>query len=169
MKTILFLILFCLIAYTAYGELTKEDLQELESIIEKSEERTKQHINSKINESTIKIEEMDKRLTAQIDNMDKRFVDMRHLLMALMALLGAVIIVPIIYLAKLYHQAIQNTDRAATNSEELVKHAREVHNDAKESHALIEDLKNTVQEISTRGKELFDEIEKVLQEKPRAC
>jgi hypothetical protein len=72
MKGTLIIIVLLLVASPVPAELTKEDLQAIETIIEKSEARTKEYIDSKYNQVTTKIDEMDKRLTAQIDEMDKR-------------------------------------------------------------------------------------------------
>ena len=74
------------------GELTKEDLQAIEAIIEKSEARTKEYIDSKYNQVTTKIEEMDKRLTSRIEGVDKRLTDQRNILIALIGFIAAVII-----------------------------------------------------------------------------
>lgn len=155
MKTVLFIILFCLIAYPTHGQLTKEDLQEIESIIEKSEERTKQYIDSKFNVSIIKTDEMDQRLTAKIDNMDKRFVDMRQLFIALLAFIAAIILVPVIYLVKLYNQA-------KTYIQELEKGAKEVANDAKRVNTMM----GETEKLFTKIEELFDKIIAMVQEDP---
>jgi hypothetical protein len=72
MKGTLIIIVLFLVVSPVLGELTKEDLQAIETIIEKSEARTKEYIDSKYNQVTTKIDEMDKRLTTKIDEIDKR-------------------------------------------------------------------------------------------------
>jgi hypothetical protein len=94
MKGTLIIIVLLLVASPVPAELTKEDLQAIETIIEKSEARTKEYIDSKYNQVTTKIDEMDKRLTAQIDGVDKRLVDMRSFLIGLIALIAVAIGVP---------------------------------------------------------------------------
>ena len=116
MKGTLIIILLFLVVSPVLGELTKEDLQAIETIIEKSEARTKEYIDSKYNQVTTRIDEMDKRLTtridemdkrlttridemdkrltAEIDGVDKRLVDMRSFLIGLMALIAVAIGVP---------------------------------------------------------------------------
>ena len=105
MKGTLIIIVLLLVASPVSGELTKEDLQAIETIIEKSEARTKEYIDAKYNQVTTKIDgvdkrlttkinEMDKRLTAQIDGVDKRLVDMRSFLIGLIALIAVAIGVP---------------------------------------------------------------------------
>ena len=94
MKGMLIIIVLFLVVSPVLGELTKKDLQAIETIIEKSEARTKEYIDSKHNQVTIKIDEMDKRLTAKIDGVDKRLDDMRAILIGLIALIAVAISVP---------------------------------------------------------------------------
>ena len=94
MKGTLITIVLFLIVFPVLAELTKEDLQAIESIIEKSEARTKEYIDSKYNQVTTKIDEMDKRLTSKIDGVDKRLDDMRAVLIGLIALIAVAISVP---------------------------------------------------------------------------
>ena len=94
MKGILIIIILFLVVSPVLGELTKEDLQAIETIIEKSEARTKEYIDSKYNQVTTKIDEMDKRLTAKIDGVDKRLDDMRTFLIGLIVLIGVVFSIP---------------------------------------------------------------------------
>ena len=105
MKGTLIIIVLFLVVSPVLGELTKEDLQAIETIIEKSEACTKEYIDSKYNQVTTKIDEMDKRLTTKIDEMDKRLtvqidgvdkrlVDMRSFLIGLMALIAVAIGLP---------------------------------------------------------------------------
>ena len=91
MKGTLIIIVLFLVVAPALGELTKEDLQAIETIIEKSEARTKEYINSKYDQVTTKIDEMDKRLTAKIDGVDNRLDDMRSYLIGLIALIAVAI------------------------------------------------------------------------------
>ena len=94
MKGTMIIIVLFLVVFPVLGELTKEDLQAIETIIEKSEARTKEYIDSKYNQVTTKIDEMDKRLTSKIDGVDKRLDDMRSFLIGLIALIAVAIGVP---------------------------------------------------------------------------
>ena len=92
MKHSLIITILFLVVSPVLGELTKEDLQAIEAIIEKSEARTKEYIDSKYNQVTTKIEEMDKRLTTKVEGVDKRLTDQRNILIALIGFIAAVII-----------------------------------------------------------------------------
>ena len=92
MKGSLIITFLFLVVSPVLGELTKEDLQAIEAIIEKSEARTKEYIDSKYNQVTTKIEEMDKRLTSKVEGVDKRLTDQRNILIALIGFIAAVII-----------------------------------------------------------------------------
>ena len=140
MKGTLIIIVLFLVVSPVLGELTKEDLQAIETIIEKSEARTKEHIDSKYNQVTTKIDEMDKRLTtkideidkrlttkidemdkrliAQIDGVDKRLVDMRSFLIGLMALIAVAIGVP----AWIWNKSQQSNNRPAPRENQTDKH-----------------------------------------------
>ncbi len=140
MKGTLIIIVLFLVVSPVLGELTKEDLQAIETIIEKSEARTKEYIDSKYNQVTTKIDEMDKRLTtkideidkrltaqideidkrltAQIDGVDKRLVDMRSFLIGLMALIAVAIGVP----AWIWNKSQQSNNRPAPRENQTDKH-----------------------------------------------
>ena len=92
MKGSLIITFLFLVVSPVLGELTKEDLQAIEAIIEKSEARTKEYIDSKYNQVTTEIEEMDKRLTSKVEEVDKRLTDQRNILIALIGFIAAVII-----------------------------------------------------------------------------
>ncbi len=94
MKGTLIIIVLFFVVSPVLGELTKEDLQAIETIIEKSETRTKEYIDSKYNQVTTKIDEMDKRLTVEIDGVNKRLDDMRSILIGLIGLIAVAIGVP---------------------------------------------------------------------------
>ena len=105
MKGTLIIIVLFFVVFPVLAELTKEDLQAIETIIEKSETRTKEYIDFKYNQVTTKIDEMDKRLTIKIDEMDKRLTaeidgvnkrldDMRSILIGLIGLIAVAIGVP---------------------------------------------------------------------------
>jgi hypothetical protein len=140
MKGTLIIIVLFLVVSPVLGELTKEDLQAIETIIEKSEARTKEYIDSKYNQVTTKIDEMDKRLTTkideidkrlttkidemdkrltvQIDGVDKRLVDMRSFLIGLMALIAVAIGVP----AWIWNKSQQSNNRPAPRENQTDKH-----------------------------------------------
>ena len=118
MKGTLIIIVLCLVVSPVLGELTKEDLEAIETIIEKSEARTKEYIDSKYNQVTTKIDEMDKRLTAQIDGVDKRLVDMRSFLIGLMALIAVAIGVP----AWIWNKSQKSNNRPSPRENQTDKH-----------------------------------------------
>jgi type VI protein secretion system component VasF len=118
MKGTLIIIVLFLVVSPVLGELTKEDLQAIETIIEKSEARTKEYIDSKYNQVTTKIDEMDKRLTAKIDGVDKRLVDMRSFLIGLMALIAVAIGLP----AWIWNKSQQSNNRPAPRENQTDKH-----------------------------------------------
>ena len=118
MKGTLIIIALSLSVSPILAELTQEDLQAIETIIEKSEVRTKEYIDSKYNQVTTKIDEMDKRLTAQIDGVDKRLVDMRSFLIGLMALIAVAIGVP----AWIWNQSQKSNNRPAPRENQTDKH-----------------------------------------------
>ena len=140
MKGTLIIIVLFLGVSPVLGELTKEDLQAIETIIEKSETRTKEYIDSRYNQVTTKIDEMDKRLTtkidemdkrlttkidemdkrltAQIDGVDKRLVDMRSFLIGLMALIAVAIGVP----AWIWNKSQKGNNRPAPRENPTDKH-----------------------------------------------
>jgi hypothetical protein len=118
MKGMLIIIVLFLVVSPVLGELTKEDLQAIETIIEKSEARTKEYIDSKYNQVTTKIDEMDKRLTAKIDGVDKRLVDMRSFLIGLMALIAVAIGLP----AWIWNKSQQSNNRPAPRENQTDKH-----------------------------------------------
>ena len=118
MKGTLIIIVLSLSVSPVLAELTQEDLQAIETIIEKSEVRTKEYIDSKYNQVTTKIEEMDKRLTAQIDGVDKRLVDMRSFLIGLMALIAVAIGVP----SWIWNKSQKSNNRPAPRENQTDKH-----------------------------------------------
>ena len=141
MKGTLIIIVLLLVASPVLAELTKEDLQAIETIIEKSEARTKEYIDSKYNQVTTridemdkrlttkidemdkrlttKIDEMDKRLTAEIDGVDKRLNDMRSFLIGLMALIAVAIGVP----AWIWNKSQKSNNRPAPRENPTDKRA----------------------------------------------
>jgi hypothetical protein len=72
MRTMSKLIVLCAVIILlapslSYGALTKEDIEEIRKIVTESENRIRQEMDIKIGALNIKIEEMDKRLSARID------------------------------------------------------------------------------------------------------
>ena len=118
MKGTLIIIVLFLVVSPVLGELTKEDLQAIETIIEKSEARTKEYIDSKYNQVTTKIDEMDKRLNAKIDGVDKRLDDMRSFLIGLMALIAVAIGVP----AWIWNKSQKSNNRPAPREYQTNQH-----------------------------------------------
>lgn len=118
MKGTLIIIVLSLSVSPVLAELTKEDLQAIETIVEKSEGRTKEYIDSKYNQVTTRIDEMDKRLTAQINGVDKRLVDMRSFLIGLMALTAVAIGVP----PWIWNKSQKSNNRPAPRENQTDKH-----------------------------------------------
>ena len=105
MKTlVVLLILFCVIALPALGELTAADLDKIRLIVKEevkteiaaSETRTREYID-------LKIDGAEKSLTARIDGVDKnltaRIDDIRVIMIALIGLVAAAIAIPQIIIA----------------------------------------------------------------------
>ena len=129
MKGTLIIIILFLVVFPVLAELTKEDLQAIETIIEKSEARTKEYIDSKYDQVTTKIDEMDKRLTAKIDGVDqgltakingvdKRLVDMRSFIIGLMALIAVAIGVP----AWIWNKSQKSNNRPSPRETQTDRH-----------------------------------------------
>ena len=103
MKVIIILFLLLLTA-TAFGELTKEDLQtlkeDLRTIIKEeiaaSEKRTREYID-------LKIDGLDKSLNAKIDAVDQRIDDLKgnvnRIWLAIIALIAAAVALPQLIIA----------------------------------------------------------------------
>ena len=107
-QSIVWLLLSLFFAPPVLGELTQADLEAIRAIVREeiaeSEKRTDLKFdavnaridatNTKIDATNTRIDEMDKRLTAEIRAVDKRFGDMRAILIALIA----IIVIPTIAL-----------------------------------------------------------------------
>ena len=97
--SIVWILLTLLFAPPMLSELTQADLEAIRAIvkeeIKESEKRTDlkfdavnariDETNTRIDETNTRIDEMDKRLTSEIRGVDKRFSDMRAILIALIA------------------------------------------------------------------------------------
>ena len=90
--SIVWILLTLLFAPPMLSELTQADLEAIRAIvkeeIKESEKRTDlkfDAVNARIDETNTRIDEMDKRLTSEIRGVDKRFSDMRAILIALIA------------------------------------------------------------------------------------
>ena len=92
MKVITVLLLL-LLASPVFGELTKEDLRTIiKEEIAASEKRTREYID-------LKIDGLDKSLSARIDGLDKRMGDVWLMMIALVGLITATIAIPQIIIA----------------------------------------------------------------------
>lgn len=99
MKIILvLLILCCVIALPALGELTDADLDEIRLIVNESEKRIRAEIKTEIQASETRMKEyIDKQFEGvdkQFEGVDKRITDARNLGYALIGLMAVVIGVP---------------------------------------------------------------------------
>ena len=59
----------------AFGELSNADLEKINAMFKESEARMKEYVTQEIAKVNIRIDEMDKRLTAEIRAVEKRFGD----------------------------------------------------------------------------------------------
>ncbi len=118
MKGTLIIIVLFFVVSSVLGELTKADLQAIENIIDKSEARTKEYIDSKHNQVATKFDEMDKRLVIKFDGVDQRLVDMRAYIIAIISLIGLVVVAIIghaLTLGKLLQDSNKTIPRQQTN------------------------------------------------------
>ena len=85
-----------LLASPVFGELTKEDLQDLRTIVKEenaaSEKRTREYID-------LKIDGVEKSLNAKIEALDKRIDDIWRLMIGIFGLIAAAIALPQIIIA----------------------------------------------------------------------
>ena len=110
MKILASILLLLLFVLPAFGDLTKEDLRQIEEIVQKSEARMKEYVDSKVEVLDIKITSLDTKFSAKIDELNTKFsikfdeFDKRQqiifaLLIALMALVAGAIVIPQIIIA----------------------------------------------------------------------
>ena len=92
-----------LFAVPAFSDLTAADIEKIRSIVKEegtaSETRMKEYISQEIAKVNIKIEEMDKRLTGEIETLGERLNHIFMLVMALVAFIAVVIGIPQIIVA----------------------------------------------------------------------
>ena len=117
MKIVTILSLLLLVS-PVFGELTKDDLEAIRSIVKEegaaSEKRMKEYIDLKIDgvekslnaridgvdeKLSARIEGLDEKLSARIEGLDKRMSDMWRLMMGLFGLVAATIAIPQIIVA----------------------------------------------------------------------
>ncbi len=100
MKIITILFLHLLLASSAFGQLTKEDLRTvIKEEIGASEKRMREYIDLKIETVNAKIDAVDKRIDALDENLADRIGDIWLLLLALIGLIAATIAIPQIIIA----------------------------------------------------------------------
>lgn len=102
MKYLLLTLLLLSILTPALAELSQSDLDKIQQIVDKSEMRMKEYIDLKIDSFEKQVNErfksVDQRFNAvdkRLDIMDKRITDARNLGYALIALIGAIIGIPL--------------------------------------------------------------------------
>ena len=105
MKLILILIaLLLLFTAPAFSELTADDLEKIQAIVEKevndSEKELREYISYEIGKVNIKMEEMDRRLTGEIKTLGERLDHIFLLVLALVAFVGVVVGIPQIIVAR---------------------------------------------------------------------
>jgi len=110
MKTLASILLLLFFVLPAFGDLTKEDLRQIEEIVQKSEARMKEYVDSKVEVLDTKITALDTKFSAKIDELNTKFsikfdeFDKRQqiifaLLIALMALVAGAIVIPQVIIA----------------------------------------------------------------------
>ena len=99
MKTLASILLLVLFALPAFGTLTKEDLRQIEEIVQKSEARMKEYVDSKVEVLDTKITALDTKFSIKFDEFDKRQQLIFAVLIALMALVAGAIVIPQVIIA----------------------------------------------------------------------
>ncbi|MBI1928887.1 hypothetical protein HYR99_32160 [Candidatus Poribacteria bacterium] len=99
MKILASILLLLLFVLPAFGDLTKDDLRQIEEIVQKSETRMKEYVDSKVEVLEIKITSLDTKFSTKIDELDKRLQIIFALVIALIALVAGAIVIPQVIIA----------------------------------------------------------------------
>ncbi len=83
--SIVWILLTLLFAPPMLSELTQADLEAIRAIVKEEIKESEKRTDLKFDAVNARIDEMDKRLTSEIRGVDKRFSDMRAILIALIA------------------------------------------------------------------------------------
>ena len=92
-KILLLAICFLILTSNAFAELTQSDLQEIDKLIQASEDRIKEYVDLKINA-------LDAKLTGQINALDGRLTQVYGFVIALVALTAVAVGLPQILVAR---------------------------------------------------------------------
>ena len=76
------------------ADLSAADLEKIESIVKESEARMKEYVSQKIAKVDTKISEMDKRLTSEINAVDKQVARSFYLVLSSIALITVAVGLP---------------------------------------------------------------------------
>ena len=140
---------------SAFSELTKNDIEAIKSIVKEeataSETRIKEYVDLKVENITLKIEEMDKRLSNRIDSLNTRFDDSRGTTYAvlgvltvwLMGILGYVIHTRITV-----GRLIESLTGIENSANELVKKNEEIQNRVTQ---LVSSLEESIPQFQTES------------------
>ena len=90
----LFVVGILLINSPVFAELSITDIEKIESIVKGSEARMKEYVSQEIAKVNTKIDEMDKRLTSQINAVDTQVGRNFNLVLGLIALIAVAIGLP---------------------------------------------------------------------------
>ena len=90
----LFVVGILLINSPVFAELSITDIEKIESIVKGSEARMKEYVSQEIAKINTKIDEMDKRLTSQINAVDTQVGRNFNLVLGLIALIAVAIGLP---------------------------------------------------------------------------
>ena len=90
----LFVVGILLINSPVFAELSIADIEKIESIVKGSEARMKEYVSQEIAKVNTKIDEMDKRLTSQINAVDTQVGRNFNLVLGLIALIAVAIGLP---------------------------------------------------------------------------
>ena len=120
-------ILLFLIAASAAGELTPEDLQAIESIVKEEIKESEERTNLKFATVYAKIDGMEKSLIAKIDGVGKSLSFLWLLVIALIAIFAS----GFFYAIKKFHKAEVAAQANMESNEEVMKAIRAIESDDK--------------------------------------
>ena len=124
----LFVVGILLINSPVFAELSITDIEKIESIVKGSEARMKEYVSQEIAKINTKIDEMDKRLTSQINAVDTQVGRNFNLVLGLIALIAVAIGLPQIITAWQGRKLREHTEKyeALRQEIEILKQERTV-------------------------------------------
>ncbi|MCG9133151.1 hypothetical protein J5I95_15850 [Candidatus Poribacteria bacterium] len=115
MKYILATLLLLTITMPAMAELSQNDLEQIQKIVDKSETRIKEYVD-------LKIDNLEKNVNQRFADIDKRITDARNLTYALIALIGVIVGIPAWRNRKDNHTLEKQIEILAQDIETLKQH-----------------------------------------------